>query len=60
MENFGISAVARQLRRVFGPRGGAARQNALAATDVDANSNGESDFAEWVARRKAKKKSRKT
>ena len=37
--NLGISAVARQMRRLFGPRGGAARRDAWAATDADANSN---------------------
>ena len=43
--NLGISAVARQRRRLLGPRGGAPPQNALAATDVDATSNGGDGFA---------------
>ena len=53
----GISAVARQRRRFLGPRDGVARQDVLAATDVDGNSNDEDDFAAWVGRRGAKKKS---
>ena len=44
------------MRRVFGPRGGAARQDVLAATDVNVNWNYEEDFAPWVAYRKEKKK----
>ena len=34
-------AVARQVRRLFGPRGVAARFDVLAATDVDVNSDDE-------------------
>ena len=48
--SLGVSAVARKMRRHSGPRGGAARQDALAATDADANSN-YGDYDAWVAKR---------
>ena len=47
--------VAKQMSRLFWPRGGAARQDVLVAADVDASSKEECDYAAWVARRKAKK-----
>ena len=50
----GISVVARQTRRPSGPRGGDARQDLLAATDLDVKSN-DDDYAAWAAFRKAKK-----
>ena len=37
--NLGIGAVARQMGRSFGQCGGVARQDVLAATDVQVNSN---------------------
>ena len=43
--NLGLSAVPRQMRRLFGPRGGVVRWGGLAATDADVNSNGGDDFA---------------
>ena len=43
--DLGISAVARQMRRLFGQRGGFARQDVLATTDAGANSNNEGSFA---------------
>ena len=52
----GISAVARQMRGLIGLCGGVTRQDVSAAADADANSNGDDDFAAWVAYRKAKKK----
>ena len=54
--NMGIAAGARQMRRLFGSRRGAVRQDVLATTDVGVNSHEEGDFAAWVAYRKAKKK----
>ena len=57
--NSGISAVVRQMRHVFGPCGGAPRQDVLAATDVDVKSNGGDDFAASAAYRNAKKKGEK-
>ena len=53
--NSGISARARRLHRLRGPRCGAARQVVLAATDVDLNSDGDDDFAARVAPRQATK-----
>ena len=50
-----IGAVARQIRRLFGPCGAVARQHFLAATVAQARS-GADDFAAWVAYRKAKEK----
>ena len=59
--NSGVSAVARQMRPLFGSRGGAIREDFSAATDVEVISNDESDFAPWLAYNKAKnKKERKT
>ena len=52
--NLGIAAVARQMRRLFGPFGGAFRQDVLAATDAGASSNVEYSAA-LVAHGKAKK-----
>ena len=43
--NLGTHAVASNMRRLFGSRGGAAPRDVLAATDVDADSNDEDDFA---------------
>ena len=49
----GFSAVARRMRRLPGPRGGAVRQVASATTDVDANSDND-DFATWAPHSRAK------
>ena len=46
--------VASQMRRLFGPRGGAARQDVLVAADLDAASE-EEDFARCAGYCKAKK-----
>ena len=54
----GIAAVARQMRWLFGPRGGAARQHVLAAAGADAISN-HNCCAAWAAYRKARKKGEK-
>ena len=53
--NLGVSAAARQIRRLLRPRGGAAREDVSAAGDVDSNSNDQDDFAAWDAYRKARK-----
>ena len=55
----GISAVARQVRRLFGLCGGVARRDVSAAADVGATSNEHADSAAWVTRRKAKEEGRK-
>ena len=47
-----------RMRRLFGPRGNAARQCVLSAADSDAVSKGE-DFAAWVAYRKAQNEKRR-
>ena len=52
--NLRTSAVARRLHRLFDTRGGAFRQDVLAATDVAASS-GSDDFAASVANQKAEK-----
>ena len=52
--NLRTSAVARRLHRLFDTRGGAFRQDVLAATDVAASS-GNDDFAASVANQKAEK-----
>ena len=44
------------MRRLFGPRGGAVRQDVLAATGVGGNSDAEDDFAALLAHRGAKQK----
>ena len=54
--NSGISAVARQMRRPFGPCGGAAQRHTSAAAEVDTISNDDEESAALVARREAKKK----
>ena len=54
--NLGLPAVAKQTRRLFGPCGGAVRQDVLAAAGWDAASGEGTDFEVWVAHRKAKKK----
>ena len=54
----GISAAARQMFRLLGPRGGAARQDVSAVADVDASSNGEDDVVPLTSRRKAKRGNR--
>ena len=51
-------AVANQMRRFFGPRGNAARQDVLFAADLETVSEKE-DYAAWGAFRKAKKKRRR-
>ena len=50
-------AVAKQMCRLVGPRGSAARQDVLVAADFDVSSNGETDFEARLAHREAKKKS---
>ena len=42
--NLGIPTVARQMRRLCGPRGCVARKDVLAATDANGNSRDEGDF----------------
>ena len=51
------SVVARRMRPLFRPRGGAVRQGALAANDVDVSSDDEGDFAVWATYRKVEKQS---
>ena len=46
--NLRISVAARELRRLFGPRGGTARQDVVAATDVEVTSNYD-NHASWAA-----------
>ena len=53
--NLGISAVAREMRRSFAPRGGVARQGDLAAAGMSVNSNDVDNVAAWIARRKVKR-----
>ena len=55
--NLGISAISQQMRRLFGPRGGAAWGDVSAATDVYVESIGD-DYAARAAYRKAKKRQR--
>ena len=57
--NLGISAVAQQMRRLFGRHGGVGRRDVFQAADVDVTSSEDDDFAGWVAYRKAKKKDEK-
>ena len=47
------------MRRLFGPCGGATRQDVLAATDADANWKGE-DFAARVVYRQTEKRKEKS
>ena len=54
--NLGISAAARQMRRLCGPCGGIARQDVSAAVGVDANSTDGDHFVAWDARRETKKR----
>ena len=54
--NFGFPAVAEEMRRLFGPGCGAARQDASVATAVGMSSGAGGAFAAWVAHRNAKKK----
>ena len=58
--SLGTKDAPRQMRRLFGPRGGGVRHDALAATDVDKNSNGEASFAAWKVYRKERKNNEKT
>ena len=50
------SVAAKQMRRLFGSRENAVRQDALLAADVDTNSGEETDYAARAAYRKANKK----
>ena len=43
------------MRRLFGPRDGAAREEVLVAADIDASSEGETDFEASAARREVRK-----
>ena len=54
--NPGIFAAARQMGRLFGPRGGVARQVVPGAAAVDATSREDDYFALWVAYRQAERK----
>ena len=51
----GSHAVANQMRRLFGPRGGAARRDGSVAADIDVFSGAETDFEGWASYRFAKK-----
>ena len=51
-----FSASAEQMQRLFGARGGAARQNVLVAAETDSSLKEGGDRAAWSAYRKAKKK----
>ena len=51
--NLGISAVARQTRRLFSPRGGVDRQDVWATADEGVIFEEGSVFVLWAARRKA-------
>ena len=53
--NFGGPAVAMRMRRFFGTRGGAARQDVLVAADMDAPSAEGANYRAGSAHRKAKK-----
>ena len=52
--NLAFPEVSSQMRRLFGPRASAVRQDVLAAADLDTVSE-EEDYAAWVAYRKARK-----
>ena len=54
--NMGFPGVAKQMRRLSGQCGGAARQDVLVASEFAASSEESSDFAAWVKRRKAKRR----
>ena len=53
--NLGFPSVAKHMRRLFGPRGGAARRDVLVNAGIDASSEDEADSESRAARRKAKK-----
>ena len=53
--NPGCSAVATQMRRLLGPRGGADRQNVLVAADIGLPSEEKADLEARAAYRKARK-----
>ena len=54
---FHLPVAAKRMRRLFDPRGGAGRQDVLAAADVDAHSDGEDlSYEAWGANRKAGEK----
>ena len=50
----GFPVAAKQMRLLFGPRGGAARRGVLVAAAMDVPSDEDTDFEVWVAHRKAK------
>ena len=54
--NIVFAAVGKQMRRLFGSRGGAARRDAVVSVESDSSAEEESGRAEWLARRKAKNK----
>ena len=54
-----LAAAAKQMRRLFGYRGSAARQDVLVAADADVSSWDENEHAAWLAHRKAKNDGRK-
>ena len=51
--------VAKQMRRIFGPCGGAARQDVLVAADMDAASEEGTDFEASTAYGKAKNRGKR-
>ena len=53
--NVGLPAVAKQTRRLFGSRGGAARQDALVTANIDVSSAEKTDFEALASHRLAKK-----
>ena len=55
----GFSDVGRQVRRLFCPRGGAARQDVLLAAGAVASSDSDQDNAARVVRREVKKKGKR-
>ena len=54
--NIGFPVVAKEMRRLAGPRGGAARHDVLITADVDVSSEEGRHYAAWVAYRTAEKK----
>ena len=46
--NSALPVAAKQMRRIFGPCGGSARQDVLVAADVDVE---EAGYGAWVARK---------
>ena len=57
--NFAYPLAPKQMRRLFGPCGGAGRHDVLVAADLDVSSGKGADNEAWVAYRKATKQGRK-